>query len=126
MAYGSSGNDINGDHVGGLIIDSFYSHLLPYKNCDIYLGGGLTYFSQDIVNSYIGVDSSEVTDTRAEYTAKAGVRGQAEIYALYPLSASWSFHAGITQSIFSSNVKKSPLVDTNYTTQVMLGGLYVF
>jgi outer membrane protein len=126
FAYGTSGEDVNGDHIDGLIIDSFYSYLLPYKNWDIYLGAGLTYFSQDIVNHYIGVSSDEVTEIRPEYIANGGFRGQAEIYAQYPLSASWSFHTGLTHSYFSNDVKDSPLVDTNQITQVTLGVLYVF
>ena len=126
FASAHSGDDAYGDHVSGLIIDSFYSYLLPYKNWDIYIGAGLTYFSQDIVDYYIGVASNEATDTRAEYTAKGGFRGQAEIYAQYPLSASWSFHAGLTHSIYSKDVKESPLVDTNQVTLVMLGAQYVF
>jgi outer membrane scaffolding protein for murein synthesis (MipA/OmpV family) len=126
FAYGSSGEDENENHVGGLIIDSFYSYLLPYKNWDIYLGAGLSYFSQDIINYYIGVSPDEVLATRPEYEAEAGFRGQAEIYAQYPVSESWSFHTGITHSYFSSNVKESPLVDTNQVTQVTLGVMYVF
>tara|TARA_R100001377_G_scaffold51707_1_gene30262 strand:- start:2699 stop:3655 length:957 start_codon:yes stop_codon:yes gene_type:complete len=126
FAYGSSGEDENEHHVGGLIIDSFYSYLLPYKNWDIYLGAGLSYFSQDIINYYIGVSPDEVLATRPEYTADAGFRAQAEVYAQYPVSESWSFHTGITHSYFSTNVKDSPLVDTNQTTQVTLGVMYVF
>ena len=126
FAYGSAGDDVNGEHVGGLIVDSFYSYLLPYRNWDIYLGGGLTYFSQDIVDYYIGVSPEESSDNRAEHTANGGFRGQLEVYAQYPLSASWSFNAGITHSIFSNNVKESPIVDSSQITQVMLGVLYVF
>lgn len=126
LAAATSGDDEYGETVRGMIIDSFYSYLLPYRNWDIYLGTGLTYFSQDIVDYYIGVGSSEVNENRPEYTAKGGFRGQAEIYAQYPLSASWSFNAGITHSLYSNNVKESPLVDKNHTTQVMLGVLYVF
>ncbi len=126
FAYGSAGDDVYGKHVGGLIIDSFYSYLLPYRNWDIYLGGGLTYFSQDIVDYYIGVSPEEITDNRAEHTADGGFRGQLEVYAQYPISANWSFNAGITHSIFSKDVKESPLVDKNQVTQVMLGALYVF
>lgn len=126
FAYGSAGDDVNGKHVGGLIVDSFYSYLLPYRNWDIYLGGGLTYISQNLVDYYIGVSPEESTDVRAEYTAKGGFRGQLEVYAQYPLSASWSFNAGITHSIFTNDVKESPLVDESQVTQVMLGVLYVF
>jgi len=126
FASAHTGDDEYGKHVSGLIIDSFYSYLLPYRNWDIYLGSGLTYFSQDIVDYYIGVSADEATDIRAEYTAESGFRGQLEIYAQHPLSANWSFNAGVTHSIFSNEVKKSPLVDRNQVTQVMLGVLYVF
>lgn len=110
----------------GLIVDSFYSYLLPYRNWDIYFGAGLTYFDQALVNYYIGIDHDEVTQNRPLYTADAGFRGQLEIYAQYPLSASWSFNAGITQSFYDNKIKQSPLVDKNKLTQVMLGVLYVF
>lgn len=126
FAYGTSGVDTEDKVIGGIIIDSFYSYLIPYRNWDIYLGAGLTYFSQDIVNYYIGVSPDEVTDFRGEYNAKAGYRAQLEVFAQHPLSQSWSFNTGITYSIFSSDVKESPLVDTNYTTQVMIGVQYVF
>jgi len=126
FASAHTGDDEYGDHVSGLIIDSFYSYLLPYRNWDIYFGSGLTYFSQDIVDYYIGVSADEATDIRAEYTADDGFRAQLEIYAQHPLSENWSFNAGLTHSIFSSEVKESPLVDRNQVTQVMLGVLYVF
>lgn len=126
FAGATPGDDAQGENVNGIIIDSFYSYLLPLRNWDIYLGAGLTYFSQDIVDYYIGVSPEEATDIRAEYTADKGFRAQLEVYAQYPLSASWSFNTGITHSAFSNNVKESPLVDTNQVTQVMLGVLYVF
>ncbi len=126
LASAHTGDDEYSEHVSGLIIDSFYSYLLPYRNWDIYLGGGLTYFSQDIVDYYIGVSSDEANDIRTEYTADDGFRAQLEIYAQHPLSANWSFNAGLTHSIFSNEVKESPLVDRSQVTQVMLGVLYVF
>lgn len=110
----------------GLIIDSFYSYLLPYRNWDIYLGAGLTYYDQALVDYYIGVDADEVSPVRSLYTADSGFRGQLEVYAQYPLSANWSFNAGITQSFYSNDIKHSPLVGRNKLTQVMLGVLYVF
>jgi outer membrane scaffolding protein for murein synthesis (MipA/OmpV family) len=126
FAHTHSGDDENGKSINGYIIDSFYSHLLLYRNWDIYLGAGLTYFSHDVVNNFIGISPSEATDIRAEYKANGGFRAQLEVYAQYPLSESWSFSTGITQSLFSSEIKESPIVDTNHTTQVALGVQYVF
>ncbi len=123
---GDYSGDVDGKYNSGLVIDSFYSYLLPYRNWDIYFGTGLTYFDQKIVNHYIGISPNEATKTRQEYKAKAGFRGLLEVYAQHPLSESWSFNAGITHNIFSKNIKDSPIVDKNHTTQVMIGVVYVF
>ena len=112
--------------INGLIIDSFYSYLLPYRNWDIYLGAGLTYYDQALVDYYIGIDENEANKNRPQYTADKNFRGQLEIYAQHPISSNWSFNAGITQSFYSKEIKRSPLVDKNKTTQVMIGVLYVF
>jgi hypothetical protein len=110
----------------GIIIDSFYSYLLPYRNWDIYLGAGLTYYEQDIVDYYIGVNEAEVTNNRPLYEADGGFRGQLEVYAQYPLSQSWFLNTSITQSFYNNKIKKSPLVDKSQLTQLMVGVLYVF
>ncbi|GAA6172203.1 hypothetical protein NBRC116592_18730 [Colwellia sp. KU-HH00111] len=119
------GND-NRDGARGIIVDSFYSYLLPYRNWDFYLGAGLTYYEQALVDYYIGVDASEVTNSRSLYEASGGFRGQLEIYAQYPLSQSWFFNASVTQNFYNNKVKQSPLVDKNRLTQLMVGVLYVF
>jgi MipA family protein len=121
-----SGYDQHDNHVSGVIVDSFYSYLLPYRNWDIYLGVGLTYYEDDIVNYYYGIESDEANLFRPEFSADSSVRAQFEVYVQYPLSQSWSFNAGITQSIYSANIKDSPLVDKNVITQVMAGVQYVF
>jgi len=126
LAKTNFGYDRYGDNVTGLIIDSFYSYLLPYRNWDIYLGAGLTYYEDNIINYYYGIEADETNKLRPEFTADSALRAQFEVYALYPLSASWSFHAGITQNIYSPNIKDSPIVDKNVITQVTAGVQYVF
>jgi len=126
LAAAHAGENEQGGDTTGLIIDSFYSYLLPYRNWDIYLNAGLTYYDQALVDYYIGINADEVTSNRPLYKADSGFRGQLEVYAQYPLSQSWSFNAGITQSIYSKDIKQSPLVDKNTLTQLMIGVLYVF
>jgi outer membrane scaffolding protein for murein synthesis (MipA/OmpV family) len=110
----------------GLIIDSFYSYLLPYRNWDIYLGAGLTYYDKDILDYYIGINPDEVTSRRPLYNAGGGFRGQLEVYAQYPLSPTWTFNAGITHSFYNNEIKRSPLVDKNKLIQAVIGVRYVF
>ena len=114
------------DDASGIIIDSFYSYLVPYRNWDIYFGAGLTYYDQALIDYYIGIDANEVTPDRPFHSADSSFRAQLEIYAQYPLSQSWSFNAGLTQTFYSNSIKQSPLVDKNKLTQLMIGVHYVF
>lgn len=126
VAVASAGEDKQGKPNHGIIIDSFYSYLIPYRNWDIYLGAGLTYYDQVLIDYAYGIDEDEVTDSRAFYQADSSYRAQFEVFAQHPLSQSWSFNIGITQSFYSSNIKQSPLVDKNKLTQFMFGVAYVF
>lgn len=126
VAAANAGEDEEGKDASGIIIESFYSYLMPYRNWDIYLGAGLTYYEQALMDYYIGIDAHEVTPDRPLHTANSSFRAQLELYAQYPLSQSWFFNAGITQSFYSNNIKQSPLVKKSKLTQVVVGVLYVF
>ena len=126
VATASVGEKEQNNRASGLIIDSFYSYLLPYRNWDIYLGAGLTYYDKDLMDYYIGINADEVTSSRQLYSANHTIRAQLEVYAQHPLSQSWSFNVGLTQSFYSTSIKSSPLVDKSNLTQLMVGVLYVF
>ena len=110
----------------GWVADLFYSHLMPYRNWDIYFNGGLTYYSDNVIDYYVGIDEEEVTDFRPKFKGTAGVKAQLEVFAQHPISKSWTFNIGLSQSFYSSNIADSPIVKSQSATQVMLGVLYVF
>ncbi|MEW6989242.1 MipA/OmpV family protein [Colwelliaceae bacterium 6441] len=112
--------------VNGWVIDAFYSHTVPYRNWDIYLNAGMTYYSQGVIDYYTGIDASEVSPLREKYQGEHALRGQLEIFVQHPISESWTFNAGLSQSLYTANIKKSPIVDQQGATRVMLGVLYVF
>lgn len=112
--------------ANGGVIDVYYSYLHPYRNWDIYIGGGLTYFSQSVLDYYVGINSDEVNDVRPIYQPGSGYRAQVEVFAQYPLSKSWSFKGGVTQSFFSSSFKDSPIIDRQNISRLILGVVYVF
>lgn len=121
-----AGDDENEANSTGLIIDSFYSHLIPYRNWDIYVGIGLTYYDQAVVDYYFGIDADEVSVNRPLFTADSSFRAQLELFAQYPLSQSWSFNTGLSHSYYSSSLKRSPIINKNQLTKIMLGVRYVF
>lgn len=112
--------------TNGWVVDIFYSYVLPYRNWDIYLSTGYTHYSEKVMDYFYGINSNEVTPERTLYEADSGYRLQLELFAQHPISDSWSFSGGVTFNRYSDSTKKSPLVDTQNLTQVMLGVIYVF
>jgi len=110
----------------GWVADIFYSHLVPYRNWDIYLGAGFTYYSADVTDYFVGVNNDEVSSVRPFYEPGSGYQAQLEIFAQHPISQNWSFNAGITQSYYSDTINDSPIIGKQHLTKVMLGVLYVF
>ena len=110
----------------GWLIETFYSHLIPYKNWDIYLGAGLTYYSKEVTDYYTGIDKDEVSPIRPAYKAGDSLLAQVEVYTQYPLSKHWTFNAGITQNMYSANITASPLVEHQNLTEILVGLIYVF
>jgi hypothetical protein len=118
--------DIAALSTEGGVVDVFYSQLVPYRNWDIYLGAGFIHYSKGVTNYFFGVDKNEVSEQRSFYKPGSSYKAQLEIFVRHPISKKWSFSAGITQSYYSTAIKKSPIVGKQYLTEVMLGVLYVF
>lgn len=110
----------------GWLVDFYYNDLIIYRNWDIYVGGGLTYYSGQVVDYYYGVKEEEVTAFRSFYKPDDGFKGTFEIYARHPISQNWSFNLGITQTYYSNVIKRSPLVAKQHISQFLLGVFYVF
>ena len=108
------------------LIEGFYSYLIPYRNWDIYLGTGLTYYSSDVVNYYVGVSADEVTQFRSKYSPSSGFRAQFEFFAQHPISENWSFNVGITQNYYSKSIAHSPIIYHANITQLLVGLRYVY
>lgn len=110
----------------GWAVESFYSYLIPYRNWEIYLGTGITFFSADTVNYYVGISEEEATSQVGYYRPGAAYELEAEAHAIYPLAEDWTLRFGITKSYLSDNYSKSPIGIRSNTTYIKLGVNYVF
>lgn len=108
------------------VAEIYYSHLIPYRNWDIYLGAGLTYYTADVVNYYVGIEQHEVTEQREFYQTGSGYKAQFEMFALRPISESWTFKVGLTHSSYSSNIGDSPIVKSKNASLFTIGAMYAF
>lgn len=112
--------------ANGWAVESFYSHLIPYRNWDIYLGAGVTFFSANTVNYYVGIEESDAIGHLFAYRPGAAYELEAEAHAVYPLAEDWTLHLGITKSYLSDNLNDSPIGIRANTTYIKLGVNYVF
>lgn len=110
----------------GWLVEAFYSHLIPYRNWDIYINTSLSYYPDSMMDYYYGIKSNEVTDTRPYYEADTTLKGQVEVFVQRPISESWTFSAGISFTQYTHNITESPIVDESHKVTAMLGVLYVF
>ncbi|MDP2562557.1 MipA/OmpV family protein [Psychrobium sp. 1_MG-2023] len=108
------------------VIDSFYSYLIPYRNWDVYLGAGATYFSASTVDYYVGVSEEETSDILPVYRAGDGIQLELEAFAMYPLSQNWSFNMGLTNTFLSKNISRSPIGIREHFSELKIGVRYVF
>lgn len=115
-----------GSELNGWLLDFYYSDIFIYRNWDIYIGGGLTYYSDKVTNYYYGITEEEVTSARNYYNPSTGYKGSLEVYVRYPISKKWSFNAGVTQTYYSDSIFNSPIIDKQHITQFLLGAVYVF
>ena len=118
--------DIFEGYHKGWVIDGFYSYILQYRNWDINLGAGASFFSSQMNSYYFSVKPKEALDSRPVYDAGAGYRFQLEAFAQRPISESWMFSGGVTISHFSSSIANSPLVKRRNATRAQVGVRYVF
>lgn len=115
------------DAANDYVVDLYYSHFIPYYNWDIYIGGGLTYFSESTTNYYFGIDESEVTEQREHYqVSKGAFSAQLEAIALYPMTENWTFNIGVHQTYYSNEIADSPITERKNTLIASFGVLYAF
>ena len=109
-----------------LVVNAFYSHLVPYRNWDIYFGAGFTYFEASAIDYFVGIDEHEVNEHRSLYKAGGGFFTEFEIYAQYPLSESWLLNLGINHEYYSDSISDSPLFNRKSVITSSVGVRYVF
>ncbi|WP_286233501.1 MipA/OmpV family protein [Thalassotalea sediminis] len=110
----------------GWLFEAFYSHLVPYRNWDIYLNASLSYYPETMMDYYYGIRSHEVSAIRPLYQASGALKGQLEAFVQRPISESWTFNAGVSFSKYSDNLSDSPIIEKSHSVTAMLGVLYVF
>jgi outer membrane protein len=75
---------------------------------------------------YYGVSSSEAAADRPAYQPGAGVNATVGLNARYDLTDRWHFLAGVSATLWSSGVRKSPIVEDRVRLAAFGGLAYEF
>lgn len=118
-------HDISNAH-NGWVINSFFSHILPWRNWEFRTGVGISAYSADFTNYYFGITADEAWATRPVYKTNSAMNLIFEFHAEYPIDHHWVFLGGWLSTWFSDEITNSPIVSQSYQHKAMVGVRYVF
>ncbi|WP_405601463.1 MULTISPECIES: MipA/OmpV family protein [unclassified Pseudoalteromonas] len=118
-------HDISSTH-NGWVINTFFSHILPWRNWEFRSGVGLSAYSANFTNYYFGIDKDEASALRPIYKTNVSASLIFEFHAEYPINQDWVFLAGWLTTWFSKEIDNSPIISQRYQHKAKVGLRYVF
>ena len=120
-----------------LLTDLFERHdawLLKTEIGDTYKFGKASFYpsliimyqSQQFLDYYYGVKTSEATPTRKAYSASSGFEVGIQTYISYPLTDNFSLLTNLRYDRISSSAYDSPIVKDNYIYSGLFSVIYTF
>jgi len=87
---------------------------------------GIKWQSQDLLDYYYGVKSSEATAGRPEYEPDSGLQYFAGLTLAVPLAEKWALVGDIQSYFLADEVKDSPIVNEDTLMRYVAGVVYRF
>lgn len=115
--------DLLGKH-DGQELELSYTAVFPYAGCDFIPSAGLRYKSDNLVDYYYGVRTSEARDGRPAYEAEEATDPFVRLAVRRKLGGQWSLLGAVQYEWFDSEIKDSPIVDKDYDVSFVGGLLY--
>lgn len=101
--------------------------LVPFsKSFIIMLSHGKQKYSSDYINYYFGVKANESTISRNEYIPTSSEITSTGVNFIYNITDKWGTNLAITKSKLGDEIKNSPIVNKDETTNYFLSLTYKF
>jgi len=114
-------NESGGSEVIGTISKTFILEKLSLTPAF-----SLNWQDEALVDHYYGVNGSQATATRPQYSAGATINAAATITAGYSITPKLNAFGALRLDQFGSEITDSPIVDEDNTTSATLGIVYSF
>lgn len=127
--FGKIGVEVVADTLGtheGYQADVSFSYPINFDNGQLSPYIGAEYRSDDLVDYYYGVKSTEVTQMRQFYQADSAVNTVMGIRSTWFSGPHHRFVAMLQLKAFDDSIKDSPIVDADYAYNMIFGYAYVF
>jgi len=127
--FGKVGVEVVVDTLGtheGYQADISYSYPINFANGQLSPYIGAEYRSDDLVNYYYGVESTEVTETRQFYQADSAVNFVTGIRSTWFSGPHHRFVAMLQFRTFDDSIKDSPIIDADDGYNMIFGYAYEF
>lgn len=120
-------HDVSGNTSGNTLGAKFATGL-PLMDKRLILSPSVAFNYQDknIVNYYYGVNSSQATPSRAEYSPGSTINTTFGLVALYQLSSHWRGNISYMLTKYGSEIADSPIVNRSTASTVLVGVSYMF
>ncbi|MCF6435957.1 MULTISPECIES: MipA/OmpV family protein [Pseudoalteromonas] len=110
----------------GWVIHGEATRNFELRNWDVWFNFGANYYSGNFIDYFYGVDIDEQSIHLPAFQVNGASSVFTQVQANYPIAVDWVFSAGASILVGSSNVTKSPLVESRHASAVFAGVKYVF
>lgn len=118
--------DVSSRHNGYSAELTYALPLIETERFSLFPAVGVTWLSEDMINYYYGVRSSEALPGRSAYTPGSAVNPYVSVDVSYQLAECWMLTANLAGVALDKEIRNSPLVDKDYELSVVAGVVYHF
>ncbi len=117
--------DLLGAH-DGQELEASYTAMFPYAGFDFIPSVALRWHSDNLLDYYYGVTTSEARAGRPAYAPDDTISPAIRLAVRRELSSHWGLLLGFQYEWLDNEISDSPIVDDDTTLSLLLGATYTF
>ena len=108
-------------------LEAFYQPEITWSdNIVIQATAGIDWASEEMVDYYYGIDSSDTPNKASFFEGKSSINPYAKLFAAYKIDNHWKVFFSVNYKSLSNNITNSPIVEDDDIVTSFIGASYVF
>ncbi len=117
--------DATNEH-DGYLMSVFAGRSWLYNNWNLHTIIGARYWSQEVLDYFVGVREDEASERFPAYQAESGTVMVAEAGVTYPLNEHWIFRGTVSSWKLSDSIENSPLISGDRYNSILARFVFVY